>query len=143
MRPKSIRNSMTNRSNNHVFLKQLFWAPLRNPMGSKIRSWSAEGPSRACQDSFRQSLFPYLALHPPSHLLFFMLSHWVSVSAGHPAIADARKGGFWEPRISKMGPKIDQWVPELAPKTVCFFQLFQKSRNNFKTIVFTMVFESF
>jgi hypothetical protein len=59
-----------------------FWDPLRNPMGSKIRSGSAEGPSRACQHDFRQSLFLYLALHPTSHHLFFMLSFWVSVSAG-------------------------------------------------------------
>ena len=48
-----------------------FWDPLRNPMGSKIRSGSAEGPSRACQHGFRHLLFPYLALHPTSHHLFF------------------------------------------------------------------------
>ena len=102
--------SIRNRSRNHVFFITVswpsflfffvicfkncpFWDPLRNPMGSKIRSGSAEGPSRACQDRFRHSLFLYLALHPTSHHIFFMLSHWVSVSAGNPAIAVARKVG--------------------------------------------------
>ena len=59
MRPKSIRNSMTNRSTNHVFLKQFFgppffhflfiffkngrfWDPLRNPMGSTMAPKSAK-----------------------------------------------------------------------------------------------------
>ena len=84
-----------------LFKNGRFWDPLQNPIGYKIRSGSAEGPSRACQDGFRHSLLHYLALHPTSHHLFFMLSFWVSVSAGHPAIADARKGGFWEPRIFK------------------------------------------
>ena len=97
--------------------------PLRNPMGSKIRSGSAEGPSRACQDSFRQSLFPYLALHPTSHHLFFMLSHWASVSAGNPAIAVARKVGVLGAQQIENGSKID---PRLLPKCF-FFQLLQKS----------------
>ena len=68
--------------NDHLAENMRFLVPLRISRGAKIRSGSAEGPSRACQHGFRHSLFPYLGLHPTSHHLFFMLSHWVSVSAG-------------------------------------------------------------
>ena len=60
-----------------IFFKNgRFGDPLENPMGSKIRSGSAEGPSRARLHGFRQSLFPYLALRPTSHHLFFCYFFW-------------------------------------------------------------------
>ena len=92
--------------------------PFRISKGAKIRSGSAEGPSRACQDGFRHSLFPYLALHPTSHHLFFMLSHWVSVSAGNPAIAVARKVGVLGAPEIENGAKISS--------KNCFFSIFSK-----------------
>ena len=36
----------------------------------------------------------------------------------------------------QMSSKIDQWAPQLAPKLLLFFQLFQKSRKSRKVFVF-------
>ena len=56
---------------------------------------------------------------------FFMLSHWVSVSAGNPAIAVARKVGvLGAPEIENGSPFSFHF----------FFQLFQKSWKNMKPL---------
>ena len=106
-----------------------FVVPLRIFLGPKIRSGSAEGPSRARQDGFRHSLFPYLALHLTSHHPFFMFSHWVSVSAGNPAIAVARK--VWV----LVAPEIENGS-KISSKNSLFFFFFQKSWKSRKAFVF-------
>jgi hypothetical protein len=112
-----------------------FGTPIQNPMGVKIRSGSAEGPSRARQDRFRHSLFPYLALHLTSHHPFFMLSQWVSVSAGNPAIAVARK-------VRVLGaPEIENGSP-FSFHNCYFFNFSQNHEKSRKVFVFN-TFEGF
>ena len=147
MRPKPIRKSMTNRYKKHARKKRAlfqmfsrngrFWDPLQNPMGAKIRSGSAEGPSRACLHGFRQSLFPYLALHLTSHHLFFMLSHWVSVSAGNPAIAVARK-------VRVLGaPEIENGSPFSFQNCLFVFSTFPKIMKKPEKCLFFNTFQCF
>ena len=52
---------------------------------------------------------------------FVMLSHWVSVSAGNPAIAVARKVGFLgAPEIENGSPFSFQTAPSKSSKTIVF-----------------------
>ena len=88
--------------------------PFGFPRVPKSTPGPRKDPAERVSTVFRHSLFPYLALHPTSHHLFFMLSHWVSVSAGNPAIAVARKVGVLG------APEIENGYPLLLPKLLLF-----------------------
>ena len=67
---------------------------------------------------------------------FLLLSPWVSVSAGHPAIAVARKGGVLGAADFQMDPKI---VRATAP----FFNVFRKIPKIIKKQEMYLFFNTF
>jgi hypothetical protein len=153
MRPKSIRNSMTNQSQNHVCFKQFFGPPFSYFFFLYFQKWSILGPSSK-SDGVKNPLrvrgrtqqsvsgwFSPVAVSlsctaPYLTSPFLLLSHWVSVSAGHPAIADARKVGVLGAADFQMSAKIDQNYLQ----NCCFFFNFSKNHENQENIVKPMVF---
>ena len=150
MRPKSIPKSMTSQSTNHVFSLSRFLDLLFLIFFDFFQKWSILGsPSKSdgvknplrVRGRTQQSVSAWFSpvavslscTAPYLTSPFLLLSHWVSVSAGNPAIAVARKVVVLGAQQIENGSKMD---PKLAPKLLSFFQLFQKSRKSRKVFVF-------
>ena len=74
---------------------------------------------------------------------FFMLSHWVSVSAGNHAIAVARKVRVLGAPEIENGFKNHQKSIAQPPLFSMIFRTFQKSRKNKKSVCCSILFKVF
>ena len=85
------------------------WSILGTPFEVRWGQKSAPGPLKDPAERvrmvFASRCFSILHCTLP-HITFSFVISLGKCICRYPAIADARKGGFWEPRISKLGPKI-------------------------------------
>ena len=148
MRPKSIRNSMKNRYTNHVFSKPFLClhfftfsiflqksSILGTPFEIRWGQKSAPGPrkdpaERVCM-VFASRCFPILHCTLP-HITFSFVIFLGKCICRSPCYSRRAKRGVLGAADFQMSSKIDQWAPELAPKLLLFFHLFQKSRKSRK-----------
>ena len=105
-----------------------FGTPFEIRWGQKSAPGPRKDPAERVRMVFATRCFPILHCTLP-HITFLYVLSLGKCICRYPAIADARKGGFWEPRKLKMEPKIDRTT---APFSM-IFQLFQKSRKGMKS----------
>ena len=124
-------------------LGEHFWRPKRRPILQKsilgtIQDFqgsrkSAPGPRKDPAERvsmvFAIRCFPILHCTLP-HITFLYVISLGKCICRYPAIADARKGRFWEPRISKWAPK----STKISSKTVVVFSTFPKITKIKKTL---------
>ena len=97
-----------------------FGTPFEIRWGQKSAPSPRKDPAERVCMIFATRCFPILHCTLP-HITFLYVISLGKCICRYPAIADARKEGFWEPWKLKMDPKIDQVGPKLAPKLLLFF----------------------
>ena len=136
--------SIKNRSTNHIFSKPFLGPPFSHflifikwsILGPPSKSDGVKNPLRVrgrTQQSVSAWFSPVaVSLSCTAPYLtspFLLLSFWVSVSAGHPAIADARKGGVLGAQQIESGFKNHQKSPKIDRATAPFFNDFSKNQE--------------